>query len=87
MATPEGPRSQIRDIERHDVVRRRGSHAPGVKRGLSARGIRELRAMNRPPPRYHLPSSMPLTQMGLTVILVAILLLVILATLGLHFIR
>lgn len=87
MATPEAPRSQIRDIERHEAVRERGSKAPGVKRGLDARGIRELRQTNRPPHRYTTPSSMPLTQMGWMVIVVAFILLVVLAAVGLLFIR
>jgi hypothetical protein len=86
MATPEDPRSQIRDIERHEAVRSRGSKAPGVKRGLNARGIRELRQVNRPPHRYTVPSSMPLTQMGMTIILAAVL-LVILAAVGLLLLR
>ena len=87
MATPEDPRSQIRDIERHEAVRSRGSKAPGVKRGLNARGIRELRQVNRPPHRYTTPSSMPLTQMGMTIILIAVMLLVVLAAVGLLLIR
>jgi hypothetical protein len=87
MATPEAPRSQIRDIERHEAVRSRGSKAPGVKRGLNARGIRELRQVNRPPHRYSVPSSMPLTQMGMTIILVVVLLLVLLAAVGLLLLR
>ncbi len=87
MATPESPRSQIRDIERHEAVRERGSKAPGVERGLNARGIRELRQMNRPPHRYSIPSSMPLTQMGTAIILAAVLLLVIIAAVGLLLLR
>jgi hypothetical protein len=86
MATPEDPRNQIRDIERHEAVRSRGSKAPGVKRGLNARGIRELRQVNRPPHRYTVPSSMPLTQMGMTIILAAVL-LVILTAVGLLLLR
>ena len=67
-------------------MRSRGSKAPGVKRGLNARGIRELRQVNRPPHRYTVPSSMPLTQMGMTIILAAVL-LVILAAVGLLLLR
>lgn len=87
MATPESPRSQIRDIEQHERVRERGSKAPGVRRGLDSRGIRELRQVNRPPHRYTIPSSPPLTQMGWTVILIAVMLLVILAAVGLLLVR
>ncbi len=84
MATPDGPRGQIRDIERHDAVRRRGSKAPGVRRGLNARG---LRAINRPPHRYNMPSTLPLTQVGWMVVCVAALILVVLATIAIRFIR
>lgn len=87
MATPDGPRGQIRDIERHEVVRARGSAAPGVRRGLSTRGIRELRAMQRAPHRYNVPSSLPLTQTGVALVLAAILLLVLLATAALLLLR
>ncbi len=87
MATPDGPRGQIRDIERHDAVRRRGSKAPGVRRGLNARGLRELRAINRPPHRYNMPSTLPLTQVGWMVVCVAILVLIVLATIAIRFIR
>lgn len=87
MATPEAPRSQIRDIERHDAVRRRGSKAPGVRRGLSSRGIRELRAGNRPPHRYTIPSAVPLTQVGWMVVCIAILVAVVLITVAVRFIR
>jgi hypothetical protein len=87
MATPEGPRSQIRDIERHERVRARGAKAPGVKRGLDSRGLRELREPHRPPHRYSVPSSLPLTQMGWTVILAVFLVLMILVAIGLLILR
>jgi hypothetical protein len=87
MATPVGPRGQIRDIERHEVVRERGPAAPGVKRGLNTRGLRSLKEVNRPPHRFNAPSSPPLTQMGWAVVLAAILLLVLLAIVGVLFLR
>lgn len=87
MATPEAPRSQIRDIERHERVRARGPKARGVKRGLNSRGLRELREPHRPPQRYPVPSSLPLTQMGWMVVIIAFLLLVILAAIGLVILR
>jgi len=87
MATPEAPRSQIRDIEQHERVRARGPKARGVRRGLDSRGLRDLREPHRPPHRYSVPSSLPLTQMGWTVILVALMLIVILAAVGLLLLR
>ncbi len=87
MATPEAPRSQIRDIERHEVVRARGSKAPGVRRGLNARGIRDLRDTNRAPHRYTIPSSMPLTQTGWAVVLCALMILAVLAIFGVLILR
>jgi len=87
MATPVGPRGQIRDIERHEVVRERGADAPGVKRGLNTRGLRSLNEANRPPHRFNTPSAMPLTQTGWAVILAVVLLLVLLAIAGALFLR
>lgn len=87
MATPVGPRGQIRDIERHEVVRARGAGAPGVKRGLNARGLRSLKETNRPPHRASTPSAPPLTQMGLAVVLAAVMLLALLAIVGLFLLR
>jgi hypothetical protein len=87
MATPEAPRRQIRDIERHEEVRSRGPKAPGVRRGLNTRGIRALREVNRPPHRYQAPSSMPLTQIGWAVLLCAVMLLIILAVAAVLFLR
>ncbi|MHB8645780.1 MAG: hypothetical protein ACYDAR_08345 [Thermomicrobiales bacterium] len=86
MATPVGPRGQIRDIERHEVVRERGPAAPGVKRGLNARGLRSLKEA-RPPHRFSTPSATPLTQMGWAVVLAVVLLLVLLALVGVLFLR
>lgn len=87
MATPEAPRSQIRDIEQHERVRARGPKARGVRRGLDSRGLRDLREPHRPPQRYPVPSSLPLTQMGWMVVLIAVVLLVILAAVGLLILR
>ena len=87
MATPVGPRGQIRDIERHEVVRARGPAAPGVKRGLNARGLRSLKEANRPPHRFNTPSASPLTQMGWAVVLAAVMLLALLAIVGVFFLR
>jgi hypothetical protein len=82
-----GPRSEIRDIERHEVVRARGPATPGLRRGLNARGLKQLREMNRPVQRYNTPSSVPLTQMGWAILLLAILLLVVVVTVALLVIR
>ena len=87
MATPVGPRRQIRDIERHEVVRERGASAPGVKRGLNARGLRSLKEANRAPRRFDTPSTMPLTQTGWTIVLAVVLLLALLAIVGVLFLR
>jgi hypothetical protein len=87
MATPVGPRGQIRDIERHEVVRARGAGAPGVKRGLNARGLRSLKETHRPPHRFNPPSAMPLTQMGWAVVLVVVMLLALLAIVGVLVLR
>lgn len=87
MATPVGPRGQIRDIERHEVVRERGAAAPGVKRGLDARGLRSLKETNRPPHRSNTPSTMPLTQMGWAIVLAVLMALALLAVIGVLFLR
>ncbi len=87
MATPVGPRGQIRDIEQHERVRERGPAAPGVKRGLNTRGLRSFKEGNRPPHRFNAPSAMPLTQMGWLVVLTAVLLLVLLAVVSVLFLR
>lgn len=87
MATPMGPRGQIRDIERHEVVRERGAAAPGVKRGLDARGLRSLKEPNRPHHRVNTPSAPPLTQMGWAVVLAAVMLLTLLAVVGVFLLR
>ncbi|HEY8291992.1 MAG TPA: hypothetical protein VIG44_05870 [Thermomicrobiales bacterium] len=87
MATPVGPRGQIRDIEQHERVRERGPDAPGVKRGLNTRGLRSLKEANRPPHRFNAPSASPLTQMGWAVVLVAVMLLALLAIIGALFLR
>jgi len=87
MATPVGPRRQIRDIERHEVVRERGAAAPGVKRGLNARGLRSLKDVNRPPHRFNTPSTMPLTQTGWAIVLAAVMLLALLAIAAVLFLR
>ncbi len=87
MATPVGPRGQIRDIEQHERVRERGADAPGVKRGLNTRGLRSLKEMNRPPHRFNTPSAMPLTQTGWAVVLAFVMLLALLAIIGVLFLR
>lgn len=87
MATPVGPRGQIRDIERHEVVRARGPAAPGVKRGLNTRGLHALKEMNRPPRQFNPPSTTPLTQTGWAVVLAAVMLLALLAVIGVLFLR
>jgi hypothetical protein len=87
MATPMGPRGQIRDIERHEVVRERGAAAPGVRRGLDARGLRSLKETNRPPHRVNTPSAPPLTQMGWAVVLAVVLLLALVAVVGVFLLR
>ncbi|MCA1724033.1 MAG: hypothetical protein LC748_07275 [Thermomicrobia bacterium] len=87
MATPVGPRGQIRDIERHEVVRERGAAAPGVKRGLNTRGLRSLKDANRPPHRFNTPSAMPLTQTGWAVVLAVVMLLALLAVIAALLVR
>lgn len=87
MATPVGPRGQIRDIEQHERVREQGPAAPGVKRGLNTHGLRSLKEANRPPHRFNAPSASPLTQIGWAVVLAAVLLLVLLVLFGILFLR
>ncbi len=69
MATPFHPRSQIRDIDQRANVRARGAKARGVRRGLSSRGIRELQQPNRAPRRHAAPASLPLTPIGLLLVI------------------
>lgn len=78
MATPFHPRSQIRDIDRRANVRARGAKARGVRRGLSSRGIRELQQPNSVPRRHAPPASLPLTPMGLMLVIGGVVALLVL---------
>ena len=75
MVTPSNPRSQIRDIERHERVRSRGAKARGVRRGLDARGLRGVRSVSPAPRRYPQPSTTPLTLLGWIVVVVSFVLI------------